>query len=67
MAERFVECVYCHKKLFEGVKAYRRRGWTGFYCSPECITRECLNIEFKEITDELVREDEECLGFGWNS
>lgn len=62
---RAVRCGYCAKAIPEGSHAMRKRGYTGFYCSCECLVLD-TRIGYEEIvTDKLVQEDKECNGIDW--
>lgn len=43
----------------------RRRGHTGFYCSKTCLILDTRIGYAAVVTDEIVREDEESCGTGW--
>lgn len=62
---RVVRCGYCGKSIPEGSVAMRKRYYTGFYCSCECLildTRIGYNVV---VNDDLVQEDKECNGIDW--
>lgn len=63
---RYVNCARCGKEIREGDKAVRHRYLTGFHCSFRCFALDHEASE-TEVTDELVCEDEESSGFGWNT
>ena len=62
---RVVRCGYCEKSIPEGSVAMRKRYYTGFYCSCECLildTRIGYNVV---VNDDLIQEDKECNGIDW--
>ena len=63
---RKVHCVRCRKSIVEGENAVRHRHFTGFYCSFKCLALEAGIAEVKTVTEELVEEDKEASGFGWD-
>ena len=63
---RKVHCVRCGKKINEGDEAVRHKYRTGFYCSFKCLALEAGIAEVKTVTEELVEEDKETSGFGWD-
>ena len=63
---RKVLCVRCRKPINEGENAVRHRHFTGFYCSFKCLALEAGIAEVKTVTEELVEEDKEASGFGWD-
>ena len=63
---RKVLCVRCRKPIVEGENAVRHRHFTGFYCSFKCLALEAGIAEIKTVTEELVEEDKEASGFGWD-
>ena len=63
---RKVHCVRCNKQINEGDEAVRHRHFTGFYCSFKCLALEAGIAEVKTVTEELVEEDKEASGFGWD-
>lgn len=63
---RKVLCVRCRKPITEGENAVRHRHFTGFYCSFKCLALEAGIAEVKTVTEELVEEDKEASGFGWD-
>ena len=63
---RKVLCVRCRKSIAEGENAVRHRHFTGFYCSFKCLALETGIAEVKTVTEELVEEDKEASGFGWD-
>ena len=63
---RRVHCVRCGKSINEGEEAIRHRHFTGFYCSYKCLALEAGIAEMSTVTNELVEEDKEASGFGWD-
>lgn len=63
---RKVHCVRCGKQINEGNEAVRHKYFTGFYCSFKCLALEAGIAEVKTVTEELVEEDKEASGFGWD-
>ena len=63
---RRIHCVKCGKQINEGDEAVRRKYFTGFYCSFKCLALEAGIAEVKTVTEELVGEDREASGFGWD-
>ena len=63
---RKVHCVRCEKSINEGEEAIRRIHFTGFYCSHKCLALEAGIAEMSTVTNELVEEDKEASGFGWD-
>lgn len=37
---KYVECIYCRKKITLNSQAVIRKGYTGYYCSWECAGRQ---------------------------
>ena len=63
---RKVYCIRCGKAISEGEKAVRRKHFTGFYCSFECLVLETGIAEIKTVSEDLVNEDKEASGYGWD-
>ena len=63
---RKVHCIYCGKTIYEGETAIRHKNFTGFYCKPNCILSHLGVAEIATVTNELVEEDKEASGFGWD-
>ncbi len=63
---RKVRCIRCGKLISEGEIAIRHKGYTGFYCSYKCLALETRISEIVTVTNELVEEDKEASGFGWD-
>ena len=63
---RKVHCVRCGKKINEGELAVRHRHLTGFFCSFKCLALEMEIAKVETVTEELVEEDKEASGFGWD-
>ena len=59
---RVVRCGYCGKSISEGSVAMRKRYYTGFYCSCECLILDTKIGYNVVVTDDLVQEDKECNG-----
>ena len=53
---------YCGKSIPEGSVAMRKRYYTGFYCSCECLILDTKIGYNVVVTDDLVQEDKECNG-----
>lgn len=63
---RIVHCARCGKPIAEGQEAVRRKHYTGWFCSFRCLALEMGIAETKTVTDEIVKEDEEETGYGWD-
>ena len=63
---RRVHCVRCGKSIYEGEEAVRRKHFTGFFCGFKCLSLEMGIAEIKTVSEELVEEDKEASGFGWD-
>ena len=63
---RNVHCVRCGKIIKEGEEAVRHKHLTGFYCSFKCLALEAGIAEVKIVSEELVEEDKESSGYGWD-
>lgn len=63
---RKVYCVRCGKKISEGEDAIRHKYFTGFYCSFKCLALKMGIAEIRTVTNELVEEDKESSGYGWD-
>lgn len=63
---RKVHCVRCGKTINEDEDAVRRKHFTGFYCSFRCLAFEMGIAEIKTVSEELVNEDKEASGYGWD-
>lgn len=63
---RNVHCVRCGKQINEGDEAVRHKHFTGFYCSFKCLALEVGIAEVKTVTEELVNDDKEASGVGWD-
>lgn len=63
---RKVLCVRCKKPIAEGKSVIRHKHFTGFYCSFKCLALEAGIAEVKTVTEELVEEDKEASGCGWD-
>ena len=67
MANKYVTCLRCNKKIYDGEKAIRRRGYCNFYCSFRCFALENQLVNVVEINDKTVKENEEDCGYGWEN
>lgn len=47
-------------------EAVRHRHYTGFFCGFRCLALNAGIAEVKTVTEELVEEDKEASGFGWD-
>ena len=63
---RRVHCIRCGKIINEGEEAVRRKHFTGFFCGFKCLSLEMGIAEIKTVSEELVEEDKEASGFGWD-
>ena len=63
---RKVHCIYCGKPIYEGETAIRHKYFTGLYCSYKCLALNLGISEIATVTNELVEEDKEASGFGWD-
>lgn len=63
---RKVHCVRCGKIINEGEDAVRHKHFTGFYCSFRCLALEMGIAEMKTVSEEIVNEDKESSGYGWD-
>ena len=63
---KYMECIYCGKKLFKNSKVIRHKGLTGNYCSLECAALNSNLFEEDILTDELVADDKLCNNIDWN-
>ena len=63
---RRVHCIRCGKIINEGEEAVRRKHFTGFFCGFRCLALEMGIAEIATVTNELVEEDKEVSGFGWD-
>ena len=62
---RYVNCVRCGKKIYEGADSIRHKSLTGFYCSFKCFAFETGNVRLEKVTEEYVNADKECNGLGF--
>lgn len=62
---RGVYCSYCGKPILEGQNAVQDRCYTGFYCDWKCYGLQMQHGKAVTVTNELVEEDKECTGRGW--
>lgn len=51
---RVVRCGYCGKSISEGSVAMKKRYYTGFYCSCECLILDTKIGYNVVVTDDLV-------------
>ena len=63
---RKVHCAYCGKQILENQKCVRHKGFTGFFCNCTCLALNEGIVIKAIVSDELVQEDFECSGFGWD-
>ena len=53
-----VQCLGCGKTIHAGERAWKRRGFLGFYHSAECLLRDTRYAETVMVTESLLREEE---------
>lgn len=52
------QCLGCGKTIHAGERAWKRRGFLGFYHSAECLLRDTRYAETVTVTEGLLREEE---------
>ena len=52
------QCLGCGKTIHAGERAWKRRGFLGFYHSAECLLRDTRYAEVVTVTEGLLREEE---------
>lgn len=52
------QCLGCGKTIHAGERAWKRRGFLGFYHSAECLLRDTRYAETVMVTEGLLREEE---------
>lgn len=53
-----VQCSGCGKTIHAGERAWKRRGFLGFYHSAECLLHDTRYAETVMVTESLLREEE---------
>lgn len=53
-----VQCLGCGKTIHAEERAWKRRGFLGFYHSAECLLRDTRYAETVTVTEGLLREEE---------
>ena len=62
---RYMNCVRCGKKLYEGETIVRYKPHTGSYCSYRCAALNTGYFNEEKFTDTLVSEDSTCNNDYW--
>ena len=52
------QCLGCGKTIHAGERAWKRRGFLGFYHSAECLLNDTRYAETVTVTEGLLREEE---------
>lgn len=52
------QCLGCGKTIHAGERAWKRRGFLGFYHSAECLLSDTRYAETVTVTEGLLREEE---------
>lgn len=52
------QCMGCGKTIHAGERAWKRRGFLGFYHSAECLLNDTRYAETVTVTEGLLREEE---------
>ena len=52
------QCLGCGKTIHAGERAWKRRGFLGFYHSAECLLRDTRYAETVTVTEGLLRDEE---------
>lgn len=52
------QCLGCGKTIHAGERAWKRRGFLGFYHSAECLLRDTRYAETVTVTEDLLRDEE---------
>lgn len=53
-----VQCLGCGKTIHAGERAWKRRGFLGFYHSAECLLHDTRYAETVTVTEGLLRDEE---------
>lgn len=55
--KKYMECIYCGRKIYENEIGIRRKGFAHFYCSYRCLVKDHGLSETTTVCDEVLNED----------